>query len=114
MAMGAGDYGSAAPPEVNPRCKGQKVSKGHSWYKWKLENHKSPSQNWTEFTVNAPPPHTRLSMRTDSYVNYWIIAQETRHTSATPTGYVHVQPAERAERLPFWYKSQKVHLIMFA
>ena len=27
-------------------------------------------------------PHTSLSMRTDSYVNDWIIAQQTRQKSA--------------------------------
>ena len=52
-------------------------------------------------------------MRTNSSVNYWIIAQETRQNSAIPTGYVHVQPAERAERPPCWHTSLKVPFIMF-
>ena len=30
----------------------------------------------------ASEVHTSLSMRTDSYGNYWIIAQETRQKSA--------------------------------
>ena len=62
----------------------------------------------------VPTCHTRLSMRADSQVNCWIIAQETRPKSAIPTGYVHVQPAERAEWPPFWYKSLYVPFILFA
>ena len=53
-------------------------------------------------------------MRTDSKVNHCITDQETRQKSAISTGYVHVQPAERAERTPFWYKSLKVPSILFA
>ena len=60
------------------------------------------------------PYHTKLSMRKDSKVDYRIIAQETLQTSEIPTGYVHVQPAERAERPPFWYQPLQVPFTLFA
>ena len=41
----------------------------------------------------VPLYHTSLSMRTDAYVNYWIIAQETRQKSAI--GRVTVRSAHR-------------------
>jgi hypothetical protein len=47
-----------------------------------------------DFLSNNPgemlPHHTRLSKRTDSQVNYWIIAQETRQKSAID----HVSPGK--------------------
>ena len=58
--------------------------------------------------------HTRLSMRTDSQVNFYIIAQETRQKSAIPIGHVKSQPAERTARPPLPYKPLKRPLILFA